>query len=121
MLINKYLDNKVFEYIDPWGETLVSIAWEVRASYHRTIIAAPGQSVFGRDMLFTLTSVVDWRVVTSTKQCQWDIDNVREKARQLTYEYAIGDRVYVEMTGIYHKLGYKKQGTYRITEVFTTV
>ena len=34
------------------------------------------------------------------------------------HDFAIGDRVYVEMTGIYCKLNYKKQGLYRITEVF---
>ena len=35
------------------------------------------------------------------------------------HDYAIGDRVYVEMTGIYRKLDYKKKVPYRITEVFT--
>ena len=30
------------------------------------------------------------------------------------HDYAIGDRVYVEMTGIYHKTDYKKK-----SEVFT--
>ena len=37
----------------------------------------PVQAVFGRDMLFNLASVVDWLVVTATKQLQVDIDNVR--------------------------------------------
>ena len=35
------------------------------------------------------------------------------------HDYAIGDQVYVEMTGIYRKLDYKKQGLYIITEVLT--
>ena len=35
------------------------------------------------------------------------------------HDYAIGNIVYVEMTGIYCKLDYKKQGPYIITEVFT--
>ena len=54
MLVTKDLDNKVFDYIDPWGETPSSIAWDIRASYHRTIKATPGQYVFGIDMLFKL-------------------------------------------------------------------
>ena len=82
-------------------------------------MATPGQAVFGIYTLFKLTSVVDWRVVTAAKQSQVHIDNTRENARQVTHDYATGDRVYVEMTGIYCKLDYKKQGTYRITEVFT--
>ena len=47
MLVTKDLDNKVFDYIYSWGETLSYIAWEIRASYHRTIMATPGQAVFG--------------------------------------------------------------------------
>ena len=35
--------------------------------------------------------------------------------------YAFGNTVYVEMTGIYRKLDYKKHGPIRITEVFTNV
>ena len=42
-----------------------------------------------------------------------------EKKRQVKHDYAIGDQFCVEMTGIYRKLDSKKQGLYRITEVFT--
>ena len=70
-------------------------------------------------MLFNLASVIYWRVVTSVKQHQVDIDNFIENYRQVTHDYAVGDQVFVEMTGIYLKLNYKKQGPYRINEVFT--
>ena len=86
MLVTKDIDNKVFDYIYPWGETLESIAWTVRDSYHRTIMATPVQAVFGRYMLFNLASVVDWRVVTAVKQRQVDIDNVRENAKRVTHD-----------------------------------
>ena len=69
-------------------------------------------------MIFNLTSVVYWRVITAGKQRQVDIYNFRENAMQVTHEYAVGDIVYVEMTGIYRKLDYKKQGPYIITEIF---
>ena len=59
VLYTKDLDNKVFDYTYTWNETLVYIAWAIRDSYHRTIMAPPGQAVFGRDMLFNLASVVD--------------------------------------------------------------
>ena len=110
MLFTKDIDKKVFDYIYPWGETLAYIAWVIRASYNRTIMATLGKSIFGIDMLLNLTSVVEWRVVTAAKQSQVDIDNVREKARQVTHDYAIGDQVYVEMTGIYRKINYNKHG-----------
>ena len=75
MLVTKYLDKKFFDYIYTWGETLATIAWAIIASYHRTIMATPGQTFFGRDMLFNLKSVVDWRVVTAANKCRVNIDN----------------------------------------------
>ena len=51
-------------------------------------------------------------------QRQVNIDNIQENARQVTHDKAIGDQVYVEMNGIYRKLDNKKQGPYRIKEVF---
>ena len=77
MLVTKDLDNKVFDYIDTWGETLAYISLAIRYSYHRTIMATPRQSVFCRDMLFNIASIIYWRVVTADKQLQLDIDNVR--------------------------------------------
>ena len=65
MLVTKDLANRVFYYIYPWGETLAYIAWSIKASYHRTIKATPGQSVLGRYLIFKLTSVVYWRIITA--------------------------------------------------------
>ena len=95
MLATKDLDNKFFDYIYPWGETLASISWAIKASYNCTIMATPGQAVFGRDILFNLASVIDWKVLTAVKQRQVDMDNVRENAKRVTHEYAIGNQVYV--------------------------
>ena len=100
MLVTKDINNKIFDYIDPWGETLAYIAWAIIDSYHRNIMATLGQAVFGRDMLFNLASVVDWQVATAAKQRQADIDNPIENAKRVTHDYAIGDRVYVEIAGI---------------------
>ena len=74
MLVTKDLAKKVLDRIDPWGETLEYIAWEIRASYHRTIMDTPGQAVFCRYILFNLASVIYWQVVTFEKQSQVDID-----------------------------------------------
>ena len=70
-------------------------------------------------MLFNIASAIEWQVVTAAKQLQLDFDNIRENARRFTHYYTIGNQVYVEITGIYRKLDYKKKGPYRITEVFT--
>ena len=69
-------------------------------------------------MIFNIASVIDWRVITAGKHQQVGIDNVQENARRVTHDYTIGDLVYVEITGIYRKLDYGKQGPYIITELF---
>ena len=50
-----------------------------------------------------------------------EIDNFEENATQVTHGYAVGDLVYVEMTGIYQKLDCIKQGPYIITEFLQLV
>ena len=54
IIVTKDPDNKVFDYIHPWGDTISPIAWTIRASYHRTTGTTPAQAVFGRDMIFNL-------------------------------------------------------------------
>jgi len=51
MLLTRDLNNQVFDYIDPWGENLSSIAWAIRAFFHSIMNATPAQVVFGRDMI----------------------------------------------------------------------
>ena len=87
--------------------------------YHGTLGFKPGQAMLGRDMLFNLTSTIDWRVVNARKQQKVDIDNDQKSVRKFRNDYAIDNLVYMEETGIYHKLGYKKQGPYIINEVST--
>ena len=108
MIVTNDIDNKVFDYIDLWGETPAYIAWAIRASHHRAIMATPGQAVFGRYMLFNIASVVDWRVLTAVKQRQVYIYNVRENARRVTHYYTIGNQAYVKTTSIYRKIDYEK-------------
>ena len=90
-LVTKDIDNNIFDYIYPWGETLAYISRAIKAYYLCTIMVTPGQAVFGRYMLFNLASFIDRKVVTTAKQLQVDIDNARENSRQVTHEYAIGD------------------------------
>ena len=82
-------------------------------------MTTPDQDVFVRDIIFNLASVLYWRVITAKKQRQVDIDNVQENARRFMHNYAVGDLVYVGMTGIYRKIYDRKQVLYIITQVFT--
>ena len=70
----KDLDNKFFDHIDKWCETLTSMVWAIWASYHRTIMDTPGQAIFGKDIIFNLASVIDWGNITAANHQQMDID-----------------------------------------------
>ena len=59
-------------------------------------------------MIFNLASVIYWQVITTEKQQQVVIDNFQENAWRVKYDYAIGNKLYVEMTVIYRELDYNK-------------
>ena len=42
MIVTKDPDNKYFDYIYPWGETLAYIVCSIKASYRQTLVVAPG-------------------------------------------------------------------------------
>ena len=50
IIVTKYIDHKLSDHIDTWGKTIAYIALAIIACYHSTIMATPGQAVFGRDM-----------------------------------------------------------------------
>jgi hypothetical protein len=69
MIHTKDLGNCVFDYIDPLGKILSSIAWAIHAaSYHSaTLGATPVQLVSGCNMIFNIKTIVDWRTITARK------------------------------------------------------
>ena len=88
--------------------TLSSVLWAIVAYYHETIGIMPGQDVFGRDMLFNITSLIYWRVVTARNQKQFDIDISCENSRRVRHYYAVGNLMYVEKTDIYQNIYLQK-------------
>ena len=109
----------VFDFIDPWGEILSSVAWAIRASYHSTLKATPGQLVFGQDMIFNMNKFVDWQLAEKQKHDQIIRDNIRENLKRVEHDYNVGDRVMLRKKGIIRKLSRKKSGPYTITRVHT--
>ena len=82
MIVTKEIYSKVYDYINPWGEALDTVAWAIRYFYHHNLGFTPSQAVFGRDMLFNLTPIADCHVVTAGNKWQVNIDNVCENARR---------------------------------------
>ena len=119
MFLTKNLRAQTFDYIDPFGSILASIAWAVRASFNSATNATPAQLVFGRDMMFNLTSLVNWKDLSIKKQKLVDQATLRENVKRVDYDYQVGQLVYIVKDGIYRKLYSPKIGPYPISQVYT--
>lgn len=73
MIFTKYIDRKLYYYIDPFVGTLSLVELVMRVSYHCTVVFIPGMYVFGRDVSLNLTTIVGWNVGTASKQRQVNI------------------------------------------------
>ena len=119
MFLTKNLKEQILDYIDPFGDILASIAWAVRASYNSSTDATPAQLVFGRDMMFNITSLVNWKALSIKKQKAVDDANKRENSKRIQHDYKINDQVYILNEGIHRKLDSPKSGPFKITEVYS--
>ena len=117
MIKTKELDKLIFDYIDPWGEILSSVAWAIRASYHSTLQATPAQIVFGRDMLFNMNKVINWQLMTDNKRKQIARDNARENTGRIPHTYKIGDEVLQLKRGVQRKYSKHKSDPHKITAI----
>ena len=119
MFLTKRLKEQTLDYIDPFGDILASVAWAIRASYNSGTNATPGQLVFGRDMMFNLSSLANWKELTLKKQKNTDKANLRENLGRVDYDYEPGQKVYVKADGIQRKLDSPKMGPFVVTHVFS--
>ncbi len=82
---------------------LDNVAWAICSTYHRVLKASPGAAIFGRDMLFDILFVADWRKIGERRQSLTDRGNQRENAKQIDYNYKVRDKVLVINKGIHCK------------------
>jgi hypothetical protein len=119
MFLTKNLKEQIFDFIDPFGDILASIAWAIRASYNSATDATPAQLVFGRDMMFNITALTNWKALSLRKQRLIDKANTRENSKRVDFDYKVGNQVYIVHDGIQCKLDSPKSGPFVITDVFT--
>ena len=119
MFTTKNLREQTFDYIDPFGHILSSVAWAIRASYNSATDATPAQLVFGRDMLFNISTLVNWKALAVKKQKSVDKANLRENRNRVDYDYQVGQQVYVIKDGIFRKLEGPKLEPFLVTDIYT--
>ena len=57
-------------------------AWAIRSTYHTVSKASPGAAIFGRDMLFDIPFIADWKQIGEYRQSQTNRSNARENNKQ---------------------------------------
>jgi hypothetical protein len=65
-----------------------------------SIKASPGAAIFGRDMLFDIPLIADWKQIGEHRQRQTDLGNKRENKTHVDYDYKVGEKVLIRMDGI---------------------
>ena len=73
-------------------------------AYHRTKGKIPCQLVFGRDMIFPINHIADWKYMCKRKQSQIEKDVIREISTRTNHDYRVGDQVII---GRKHRLNVK--------------
>ena len=86
---------------------LTDAAWAIRSTYHTVLKASPGAAIFGRDMLFDIPFIADWKKIGEHRQLLTDRDNSHENEGRIDYDYKVGDKVLVAKDGILCKSEYK--------------
>lgn len=112
------LEDKEFDYKDPWTDILSQCGWAIRATAHTIIEATPAQLVFGRDMLFDLSFKVKWRDIKRKRQEAIINHNIRENAKRKAYEYKVNDKVLLDRGELQRKLIPKRTGPYQFVRVY---
>jgi hypothetical protein len=79
---------------------LDNAAWAICSTYHTVLKASPGAAIFGCDMLFDIQFVADWHKIGERRQSLTDHGNQQENAKQIDYDYKVGDKVLVINEGI---------------------
>jgi hypothetical protein len=77
--------------------------WAIRSIYHTVLKASPGAAIFGQDMLFDIPFVADWHKIGEQRQLLTNRDNQQENAKQIDYDYKVGDKVLVINEAILRK------------------
>jgi hypothetical protein len=85
---------------DDIDAVLTNAAWAIRSTYHTVLKASPGAAIFGRDMLFAIPFIADWKKIGDYRQRQTDLNNMSENEKRIDYDYKVGDKILVLKEGI---------------------
>ena len=88
---------------------LTNVSWAICSTYHMVLKASPGAEIFGRDMLFNIPYIADWKTIGDYRQHQTDLNNKCENKKRVDFDYKVGDKILILKYGILCKSESAKQ------------
>ena len=85
------------------ADFLTNATWAVRSTYHTVLKTSPGAAIFGRDMLFDVPFLADWKKIGEYRQLQTDKNTARESNTRIDWDYQPGDKVLLRKDDILRK------------------
>ncbi len=89
-------DIDIFLANAPW-------AWAICSTHHEVLKASPGATIFGRDMLFDIPFIADWKTNGEHRQKLTDHNTNRENKGRIDIDYKVGQKILVRNEGILRK------------------
>ena len=71
---------------DTIDQFLDSAAWAIRSTHHTVLGMSPGAAVFGRDMLFDIPHLADWKAIEERRQHLVSQNNARENNNRVDFD-----------------------------------
>jgi hypothetical protein len=82
---------------------LADAAWAICSTHHTVLKASPGADIFGRDMLFDIPFIADWKMIGEQRQRLTDLNTPLENEGRIDYDYKVGQKILVRKEGILRK------------------
>jgi hypothetical protein len=82
---------------------LADAAWAIYSTHHTVLKASPGAAIFGRDMLFDIPFIADWKTIGEHRQRLTDHNTDHYNKGRIDYDYKVGQKILVQNKGILHK------------------
>jgi transposase InsO family protein len=109
-------DTVTSEMVDDF---ITNAAWAVRSTHHTVLRSTPGAAIFGRDMLFDIPYIADWKAIGQRRQQLVDQNTAQENAKRVDFDYQVGQKVMLRQDGTLRKAADRYIGPFAITQVHT--
>jgi hypothetical protein len=77
--------------------------WAICSTNNTVLKASQGAAIFGRDMLFDILFIADWKKIGEHWQELTDLNTARENKGRIDYDYKVGQILLVQSEGILRK------------------